>query len=428
VIALINTSRQMAAAWYARAGHQARETYAPEAAVNYYHKALELIAESEAAQTESADDRQLAQLYEGLGEVLMMQARLSDAVEAYERMLSVAEKPEHTLAQSRALVGLAFLQGKKGNHRMALDHARRAEKLSSELSSPTGKRWLARSLIRQSWSLYWLGDTTTAATLIEQALSTSREIGDEGRREQAFSLHLLGALHEKMGRFAEARLYKSQALDLFRETGDQRNECQLLISLGESLRLRGDYPAAIKYYEEALVLARDIGDRVGEILSLNNLSGARIGQGDYAQAEDDLRQVIEMASAAGHHVLSESYRFLAEAYLGQAKIAQALEAAQTALDLDRENHDHMGAAWRTLAQIAAAGSPPTIRVDGRDYDAAACFAESVKVFTEAGMEAEKARTLREWARYELQNGDARRGIEIRQEAEEIYNSLGMTHE
>ncbi|HEX8175794.1 MAG TPA: protein kinase [Pyrinomonadaceae bacterium] len=417
---------QSAAQWYVRAGHQARVSYAPDAAATYYYKALALISGAQDSAHKTLTESRLAvELYEGLGEVLMAHARLSEAVEAYEKMRVAAEKQGNVLAQARSLVGLAFIQGKKGNHRQSLEYSVQAEKLAGEFYTPTGKRWAARSLIRQCWAHYWLGDTASALALTERALATSREIGDEGRREQAFSLHLLGAINEKTGRFQEAEQYKKQALNLFKEIGDQRNECQLTISLGESKRLRGDYTAAIEYYEEALGLAREIGDRVGEILSLNNQSGARIGQGDYAGAEADLHLVIKMASAAGHHVISESYRFLAEAYLGQGKIREALEACLTALELDRENHDHLGAAWRTLAHVAAASSPQTVTSGGMEYDPRACFTESLRVFTEAGMEAEKARTMLEWARYEEQQGDAARSLTLLRDAETIYASLGM---
>lgn len=417
---------QSAAQWYVRAGHQARVSYAPESATNYYYKALALISGAqEDSHRRSLGEARLVELNEGLGEVLMTQARLNEAVEAYEKMHAAAEKQGNVLAQSRALVGLAFIQGKKGNHRPSLDYSIRAEKLAREFYTPTGKRWVARSLIRQCWALYWMGDMANALDLTERALSTSKEIGEEGRREQAFSLHLLGAIHEKAGRFGQARAYKKQALNLFKEIGDQRNECQLLISLGESMRLRGEYAAAIEYYDEALALAREIGDRVGEILSLNNQSGARIGQNDFARAEADLHRVIGMASAAGHHVISESYRFLAEAYLGQHKIPEALEAARMALELDPEGHDHVGAAWRTLAHIAAASAPPLLKVWDAEYDARGCFAQSLRVFTEAGMEAEKARTMLEWARYEEEQGERERGLALLHEAEAIYGRLGM---
>jgi hypothetical protein len=44
------------------------------------------------------------------------------------------------------------------------------------------------------------------------------------------------------------------------------------------------------------------------------------------------------------------------------------------------------------------------------------------------MEAERARTLRDWARHELQRGDRGRGQKLWREALEAFRSLRMTLE
>ncbi|MDT7808133.1 MAG: hypothetical protein QOJ70_1946, partial [Acidobacteriota bacterium] len=81
-----------AAEWYGRAGRQARETYAPETAIRYYRKALGFIPKPVGG--EGPDDLALHALrmewYEGLGEVLRVQARYSEAVEAYQSMRAAA--------------------------------------------------------------------------------------------------------------------------------------------------------------------------------------------------------------------------------------------------------------------------------------------------------------------------------------------------
>jgi hypothetical protein len=49
----------------------------------------------------------------------------------------------------------------------------------------------------------------------------------------------------------------------------------------------------------------------------------------------------------------------------------------------------------------------------------------LRVFTEIGAEAEQAQTLREWARYEMDNGDRERGETMWQQAREFFSRLGM---
>jgi tetratricopeptide (TPR) repeat protein len=204
----------------------------------------------------------------------------------------------------------------------------------------------------------------------------------------------------------------------------------MLNNMGETARLRGDYPAAVARYEEALAVAAAIGDRGGEMVWLSNLGGAHVGLGAYAAAEGHLREAIRQAAAVdAHHAFSETYRFLAEALLGQGRADEALVAAQQALalGLDTAQPEDIGGAWYALGRVAAAGPGP-VGVGGTAYDAAACFAASLHICTATGMEGERARTLRAWAGYEQAHGDRARGAALWQEARATFTRLGMAGE
>ncbi|HEX8118602.1 MAG TPA: tetratricopeptide repeat protein, partial [Pyrinomonadaceae bacterium] len=190
--------------------------------------------------------------------------------------------------------------------------------------------------------------------------------------------------------------------------------------------LRGDYERAVERYGEALQIAREIGNRNGEILYLSNLGGARVGLGRYAEAEADVRQSVQLATAAGYVGLSENYRFLAEALLGRGRLAEAKVAGLRALELGREieNHEHLAEAWRVLGLVASS-LKSSIEVEGETRDPAACFTQSLSIFTRIQMEAERARTLRDWARHELAHGDAERGRQLLNEARDSFQRLHM---
>jgi hypothetical protein len=123
------------------------------------------------------------------------------------------------------------------------------------------------------------------------------------------------------------------------------------------------------------------------------------------------------------------YCYLSESLCGQGKTDDALGAARTALDLGlkTENQDYIGSAWRALGLIASRADAPVL-VGAELYDAAGCFAESLHVYTDMGAEAEQARTLRDWARHELERGDAERGAAMWEEARAIFSRLGMERE
>jgi hypothetical protein len=143
--------------------------------------------------------------------------------------------------------------------------------------------------------------------------------------------------------------------------------------------------------------------------------------------------------------LGETYRFLAEACLGQGKLRQALEAAQQALALSQEyaQQEQIGQAWRVLGEFGSVwpvGGDQGLEVGDQGLsseppgaeealpDPATCFAESMRVFGEIWNEPERARALRAWARYELAHGDRETGDAMWQEARLIFVRFGMALE
>jgi tetratricopeptide (TPR) repeat protein len=430
---------QRAVEWYGRAGGQARVTYSPETAIGYYCRALELSqvaaaglvreAQGEAG-TGPAGAAQRIEWYEGLGEVLWMQARFTEAVEAYTAMRSTARESGDAVAEARAWNGLAIVQGNQGDNRGMLESAGRAVMLArGSGTDATARTELASALNRQGWAYYRLGDAAAVKALSEQAIDLSTELGEAAWRERARSLQSLGLAHQMLGQFKEAYDYIEQALALFRKLGDRRLVANMLNSLGETARLRGDYGLAFERYQEALNIAREIGNRAEQMAYLGNLGAARVGLGKYDAAEADLRQVIEMAGSAGYFGLSENYRFLSEALLGQGKVEEALETSKTALALGQEagGQEHIGGAWRALGLVAARSNKP-LEVNGQTYDASACFDKSLSVFTEVGMQAERARTLRDWARYQRARGDESGGRSMWLEARDVFTQLRMSLE
>ncbi len=162
------------------------------------------------------------------------------------------------------------------------------------------------------------------------------------------------------------------------------------------------------------------------LVFLSNLGGAWVGLGEYRLAEDGLRWTIRWAEIVGQgRWLSGTYRFLAEACLGQGKVEEAMVAARRALALGQEVKApaFIGGAWRILGMVVAQAEEP-IAVGGKTYDAVACFAESMRIFTEMGAEGERAHTLRAWARYELERGDREKGEAMWQEAQDLFARLG----
>lgn len=415
-----------AAEWYARAGKQAQDTYAPEAAVRYYQSALKFLN----GRAGSAEVTEQLDIYYRLGEVLNWQARYTDAAGIYEGMLQVAETQGDRVAQSRALQGLAQSLSYQGDHRAALEGAIRAESLARAADAPLE---LARALWAQGSARYRLGEARAVLSLGRQALSITTDL--DNPNEMGRSLNLLGAAHYVLGEYAEAQGYWEKALKIFQDLGNRQQGMLLLSNLGVIADARGDYDTAFQRYHSALEMARDIGNKDGEIYILSNRGIELVALRNYAAAESDLRQVIQLTGVSGAWFLSNTFNYYAEALLGLGRFEEAAFAARQGLSQSIEDGspENIGGAWRALGLVTArTGETVTIkdRASGEsmEYDARACFAKSQTIFAEAEIHGERARTLREWARYELKTGNQEQARQMWQEAREIYARLGADRE
>ena len=415
-----------AAEWYARAGIQAQDTYEPEAAIRYYQKALEYIATS----TNTTHIPQQLEIYARLGEVLNWQARYMDAINIFHAMLELAKTHQDLIAQSRAMQGLSNSLSYHGDHRAALDSAIQAETLARQAAAPIE---VAKSLWTQGSARYRLGESRAALSLGEQALTIVTELNN--RNEMGRSLNLLGAAHYALGQYAQAESYWESALNIFQELNNRQQGMLLLSNLGVIADARGDYELAFQRYHSALEIARDIGNREGEIYILSNRGIEQVALKNYSAAEADLLQVIQLTGITGSWFLSNTYNYYAEALLGLDQFENATYAARQGLaqSLEDGSPENIGGAWRALGLIAAR-SGRTIRIKDKetgeviDYDALACFAKSEKIFGDAEINGERARTLREWARYEFQMNHREQATNMWRKAQQIFADLGADME
>jgi len=403
-----------AAHWYGRAGDQARQAYAPSGASNYYQRALMLGAHATPAQR--------LEWHEGLGGVLQAQARYAEATEAYQAMCDLAQAgEEEPLAQARAYTGLANVQQSWGASREALDNAVRAETLARQANAPVE---VAHAVYLRGWILYRLGDAAQALALGEQALALSTALPDA--RVMAHSYRLLGAAHYVLGQHTAAMEAQQQALALYRQMGDRSGERAMLNNLGDGARLRGDYEVAVNYLEQALIISREIGHRDGEITTLSNLGAARNGLGAHATAEADLRTALSLVGESGSFVVAFAYIHLARALLGQDQSEGALTVAQQALQFSQvaESLEDIGEAWLTLGEVLAR-TQTTVVVGDTPYTARECFQHSLQTYATMNAEAERAKALRAWAKYELEHAEAETGARLWHEAQAIFRKLDM---
>jgi tetratricopeptide (TPR) repeat protein len=386
------------AAWYATAVTQARLRYANTDAVAYYRRALE---------RGELPPAQQVPLYDGLGEVLMLQAEYDAALEAWLSMRAAAEAGGDVRSQASALTGTSFVHSRLGATREALEAAKAAEALLLGLPDPAPGD-LADALNAAGWASFRLADLPDAQRRAEEARVLAAQAGD--RRGVSRSLNLLSLVESMRGDHAAAVAHMEEGLAIDRKRADRRAEGASLINLGEAARMLGDYEHAAARYSEALVIQRELGDRDMEALSLSNLGGAQLGLGEYEEALQKLEPALEAFEGAGaSENLSETYRFLAEAHLGLGDPDTAIGFVQRALAtaVAAGNPEQTGHAWRIIGLIAGrTGRSVASEADGPvGVEAGDAFDRSVSTFEEAALDRDRAVALADWAVWERRVGE-----------------------
>jgi len=408
-----------AALWYGQAGKQAHEAYASGAAVEYCQRALHFACQASIPAAERLD------WHETLGKSLFALARYDEALNVYQEMRAIADSAASVDGWARAWYNIAYVHDHVGNNTLSLESAENALRLADKGARP---ELLIRAVYGKGWALYRLGDANSAIHLGELALRLARNLDNQvaSQREMAQACQLLGAAYELHGELEKASKYEQRALDLFRGLRDRRGEAAMLNNQGVGAFVRGDCRAAVARYAEALRVAREIGSQDRITMFLSNLGGARAGLGEFAAAEAELRQSIERVGAGMTHFLPLTYVFLAEALLGQEKCEQACEAAQAGLRLAQESEqpDVTSSAFRVLGNCTAMCLKRS-KPFPEEFQPVKCYRESIRIAEGIGSDADKARTLRDWACTESARGNLECSATLRTESLSLFKKLGM---
>ena len=404
--------------WFLRAGDRARQTHAPESAERAYRRAIDLAAKSGADAISAARISAMA----GLGEVLTMQAHYQRAIEVYEQLRETAAREEDWTAVARAEHGIATAETYRGRQREALESSIRAREFAARADD---RKREAQSMFIEAWSHIRLGSFQEGATVADEMLLLSREVGD--KFVLAESLNLQGVIAASTGDYGRAISHFSEAADLYREAGNEEKLMPILNNLGVIAELRGDYSSAEAKYREALGRAKDASDRDGQLVYSSNLGGALVAQGRAEEGVPLLRSVIDRSGESS--LLSEANRFLARAMLILGEVEEALEAGHQALELaySTEAHDDIAGGWRVLGVVSSvSGRPVSIKVESvaGQFSADELFARSVEIAESVESDSDVAKAKAEWALHAYRTGDIAAGDERWAVAREIYDGLG----
>ncbi|MCC6026609.1 MAG: tetratricopeptide repeat protein [Caldimicrobium sp.] len=138
-----------------------------------------------------------------------------------------------------------------------------------------------------------------------ESLSSSKE-------ELMFIYNQIGKIYHGMGYLDDALLYFSRSLSLARGLGDRRVQADVLNSIAGIYYNKGELDKALGYFEESLRLQTD---EKAKAPTYSNIANIYVYKGDYQKAVEYFQKAIEIGERYGdYHRVSIAKLNLGEAY------------------------------------------------------------------------------------------------------------------
>ncbi|MEM9553898.1 MAG: protein kinase [Acidobacteriota bacterium] len=290
------------------------------------------------------------------------------------------------------------------------DDAVAAVRAAQAIYDETGSRRGVAQTLNELGVLWWRRDELEqAAAAFESAAEITSELGD--RRGAMRARGNAAMVLDTRGDRERAHALYEEVLEEARALGDTKSASALLVNLGIVERAAGALDAAQQRFEQALELKRGIGDRGGVSRVHGYLGRIALDRGRGDAALEHLARSAELAAEIGDR-RGEAFalHFTTIAQLRLAPPAAALEAAERAASAARDIES---------PRLIAGGLQLVAQAQyGLDQLAAAraTLDEAGRVATESGAATELATVQATRAAVELDAGDARRAIELVEQA------------
>jgi DNA-binding SARP family transcriptional activator len=428
------------AQYLVQAGDQAQKAYALQDALRCYNQALDAAAKAgfETTNLPLVWDIELKR-----GQVAIPLGDYSTTIAAFTEALRLAERdaasPEaasrhgaRRTAQMQALNGLIYVYGQRNDYQQAQAAIEQAMMFASESPRLTDQ---AEVFYQAGLISYRSGDYGEARRLLIEALHIYNAVGTETDRAKCLS-HIGWSLFQQEGPTDQVVDYFHQAMEMYRQQGDQLNEYASREEIAKVYLLRGNLAEVIQIAEQCQAFFRSINavDYVSSCLYSKGEAQRRSGQLDVAletlrESQSICLRLERSAAAAYVQVqIAKTLRDLGRYDEAMRELQQSLQiqdrrvrasALLTLIDVFRQKRqfdctdrhidealaltkelgskEYQGVAYRLLAQLQVAF--PNHRLSRAYPGVEELFTESIRLLQEANCADELALTLLSYGNY-----------------------------
>ncbi len=325
-----------------QAGDRAMAVYANVEATRFYDKALDA-----GRRQRSVTAAELAGLYEQSADARYRLGEFDAAdhgFKAARRLLN-----NDPIKAAPLVVKQAMIATRTADYRRALVQVRRALRTLEGRTGQEAAANRARLLVPIAAVKYWQNRRVESIEWSRRAIHEARR--GKARDALAEAYKFLDLALWENGQVEKAT-HSGEALAIYVELGDLRNQALILNNLGAFAHESSNWDEARGFFERGLAIAEQIGDRSVDALMKYNLCEILIDQGRYDEAEPLIREVIRVWRASGAEGdVAEGQRELARLLARRGDIV----GARPLLEQSRAYQSHagkQGEALRTDARIA----------------------------------------------------------------------------
>eukprot|EP00058_Branchiostoma_floridae_P003324 XP_002588812.1 hypothetical protein BRAFLDRAFT_89757 [Branchiostoma floridae] len=288
----------------------------------------------------ATENNEICVAYKNLASSFQLSGKVSDAKDNYKSALAAARKAGNKPEEMDIYCKLGDLYRKQLNN-PHVSHKYYTKVLS--LARDMGKTyWEMLAYNRLGVVCQNMQDYELALEWNRTALKMSLSDGDE--KDQIQGHVNVGDAYRNLGNKEQATFHFETALQMAQQTEDRYGQMQVYVGMGDLQREQLHSPrTAIQYYEQALALARELGDRNQEGVAYNRLGHAQFDMGEYEAALEGYQRVLKIQEHVDDKkALFIQYLTVGNAYRFLGKLDQATSHLNSALQLAQQTGDQQG--------------------------------------------------------------------------------------
>jgi CHAT domain-containing protein/Tfp pilus assembly protein PilF len=281
-------------------------------------------------------------------------------------------------------------------------------------------RAAAQRIFDEGVELYRQGTAESlrqAIAKFEEALVLWRQVGD--KKQEGTTLNAIGFIYNALGEKQKALEYFNQALPLYRAVGDRGGEATTLNNIGHVYDDLGEKQKALEFYNQALPLWRAVGDHRREADILSNIGLVYSNLGEKQKALSFYNQALPLYRAVGdRRGEARTLTNIGAVYSDLGEKQKALEYFNQALPLVRAVGDRRGEAT-TLNNIGRVYSDL-----GEKQKALSFFNQALPLYRAVGDRSGEANTLNNIGIVYDDLGEKQKALEFYNQALPLLRAVG----